>query len=105
MFILIKGGYAVEDDKVLTRYIKELSNRLESMRIAEYIDLLQKPSRIIYLNFLAGIAKGLGIAIGATIVFAILIEILSRLLVFNLPVIGDLIIEIMRIVELKQGKM
>lgn len=95
----------MEDDKILAKYIKALSDRLESMRIAEYIDLLQKPSRIIYLNFLAGIAKGLGIAIGATIVFAILIEILSRLLVFNLPVIGDLIIEIMRIVELKQGKM
>jgi hypothetical protein len=75
------------------------------MRIAEYIDLLQKPLRIIYLNFLGGVARGLGIVVGATIIFAILIDILSRLIVLNLPVIGDLIVEIMRIVEAKQGKL
>lgn len=93
----------MENEKFLTKSAKDLSDRLESMRIAEYLDLLQKPSRIIYLNFLAGVAKGLGIAVGATIVFALLIEVLSRLLVLNLPVIGDFIIEIMKIIELKKN--
>lgn len=93
------------ENSLLQKQIKELSDRLESMRIAEYINLLQKPLRIIYLNFLGGVARGLGIVIGATIIFAILIDILSRLIVLNLPVIGDLIVEIMRIVEAKQGKL
>lgn len=93
----------MEEDKMLKRYIKELSDRLESMRIAEYIDLLQKPWRIIYLNLLAGIAKGLGIAIGATIVFAVIVEILSRLIVLNLPVIGDIIVQIIKIVDAKKN--
>lgn len=93
------------ENSLLTKQIQELADRLESMRVAEYIDLLQKPLRIIYLNFLGGIARGLGIVIGATIIFAILIDILSRLIVLNLPVIGDLIVEIMRIVEAKQGKL
>ena len=93
----------MEKDDFFKKTAKELVDRLESMRIAEYLDLLQKPSRIIYLNFLAGVAKGFGIAVGATIVFALLIEILSRLLVLNLPVIGDFIIEIMKIIELKQN--
>jgi hypothetical protein len=93
------------ENSLLTKQIKELADRLESMRVAEYIDLLQKPLRIIYLNFLGGVARGLGIVIGATIIFAILIDILSRLIVLNLPVIGDLIVEIMRIVEAKQGKL
>jgi len=93
------------ENSLLPKQIKELSDRLESMRIAEYIDLLQKPLRIIYLNFLGGVARGLGIVVGATIIFAILIDILSRLIVLNLPVIGDLIVEIMRIVEAKQGKL
>lgn len=93
------------ENSLLQKQIKELSDRLESMRIAEYINLLQKPLRIIYLNFLGGVARGLGIVVGATIIFAILIDILSRLIVLNLPVIGDLIVEIMRIVEAKQGKL
>lgn len=93
----------MEEERKLQKAIERLSQRMESMRIAEYLDLMQKPYRILYLNFLAGIAKGLGIAVGATIVFAILIEILSRLIVLNLPVIGDWIVEILRIIEAKQG--
>ncbi|WP_177503131.1 DUF5665 domain-containing protein [Anaerosinus sp.] len=89
----------------LDKQIDKLADRLESMRIAEYIDLLQKPSKIIYLNFLAGISKGLGIAVGATIVFAILIDLLSRLIVLNLPVIGDFIVQILHIIEAKQGNL
>ena len=89
----------------LDKQIDKLADRLESMRIAEYIDLLQKPSKIIYLNFLAGISKGLGIAVGATIVFAILIDLLSRLIVVNLPVIGDFIVQILHIIEAKQGNL
>lgn len=97
----------MENERVskLDKQIDKLVNRLESMRIAEYIDLLQKPSKIIYLNFLAGISKGLGIAVGATIVFAILIDLLSRLIVLNLPVIGDLIVQILHIIEAKQGNL
>ena len=93
----------MEEENKLLKAVDRLSQRMESMRIAEYLDLMQKPYRILYLNFLAGIAKGLGIAVGATIVFAILIEILSRLIVLNLPVIGDWIVEILRVIEAKQG--
>lgn len=94
-----------EDISLMQKQINELANRLEATHIAEYIELLQRPLRIIYLNFIAGIARGLGIAIGATIVFAILLDILSRLIVLNLPIIGDFIIDLMRIVETKQGNL
>ncbi|WP_110952895.1 DUF5665 domain-containing protein [Anaerosinus massiliensis] len=94
-----------DDISLMQKQINELANRLEATHIAEYIELLQRPLRIIYLNFIAGIARGLGIAIGATIVFAILLDILSRLIVLNLPIIGDFIIDLMRIVETKQGNL
>lgn len=97
----------MEDERInrLSKQINKLADRLEAMRIAEYIDLLQKPSKIIYLNFIAGISKGLGIAVGATIVFALLIDLLSRLIVLNLPVIGDFIVKILHIIEAKQGNL
>lgn len=96
----------MEEEKkleLLQKQMEKLSRRLESMRIAEYLELMQKPSRIIYLNFLAGISKGLGIAVGATLVFAVLIELMRRLIVLNLPVIGDFIVQILRVIESKQG--
>ena len=97
----------MEDERInrLSKQINKLADRLEAMRIAEYIDLLQKPSKVIYLNFVAGISKGLGIAVGATIVFALLIDLLSRLIVLNLPVIGDFIVQILHIIEAKQGNL
>ena len=64
---------------------------------------MQKPGRILFLNFIGGLARGFGIAVGATIVFALLIELLRRLILLNIPGIGTFIAEIVRIVEMKNG--
>lgn len=82
-------------DDLLRRFVE----RLEATRIAEYVQLLDRPSRLLYLNFLAGVARGLGFAIGATILAAVVLYILQRTMVLNLPVIGEFVAEIVRIVE------
>jgi hypothetical protein len=56
------------------------------------------------MNFVAGLARGLGIAIGATLIFALMVEFLRRLIMLNIPGIGSFIAEIVQIVELKNGK-
>lgn len=83
--------------------IQKLIYHLEKLRVAEYVELMQKPSRILFLNFLAGLARGFGIAVGATIVFALMIEMLRRLIMLNIPGIGTFIAEVVRIVEMKNG--
>lgn len=87
-------------DKNLVRLVKHL----ESLRIAEYVQLLERPARLIFLNFIAGVSRGLGIAVGATIVFALVLEFLRRVIWLNIPGIGNFIAEIMRIVELRNGQ-
>jgi hypothetical protein len=52
-------------------HLRRLADRLEAMRIADYLELLGKPRKLVLTNFIAGIARGLGFAIGTTIVFAI----------------------------------
>jgi len=64
-----------------------------------YLILLNNPRRFFWINFLGGVARGLGVALGATVVAAILISILQRVVVLNLPIIGDYIAEIVRIVQ------
>lgn len=95
-------------DKEVKDYIEEnlvrLVKHLESLRIAEYVQLLERPARLIFLNFVAGISRGLGIAIGATIIFALMLELLRRVILFNIPGIGNFIAEIMQIVEVRNGK-
>jgi hypothetical protein len=91
------------EESLLRRRIEELSRQLEKMQIAEYVALLQKPTRLIWLNFLAGVAKGLGAAFGATLVFALVVKMLSNILVLNLPIISDWIAQIIQLVEQKNG--
>lgn len=79
--------------------VEELAYYLERMRLAEYIELFNRPLRLMWLNFLAGLARGVGIAIGGTVLAAVILLLLSKLAILNLPVIGDFIAELVRIVQ------
>lgn len=81
--------------------LEKLVHHLEALKIAEYVELFQRPYKLILLNFIAGLARGLGIAIGATLIFAIMLDFLRRLIMLNIPGIGNFIAEIIRIVEMK----
>ncbi|MCR4403212.1 MAG: DUF5665 domain-containing protein [Firmicutes bacterium] len=83
----------------LVRRMAELSLAMDKMNIAEYVEFLRSPRRIIYVNFIGGLARGFGIGIGATVLAAAFLLILSRLVQLNLPVIGRFIAEIVRIVS------
>ncbi|BCV20908.1 DUF5665 domain-containing protein [Moorella sp. Hama-1] len=83
----------------LAEKIQELITTMEKANVAEWLELYRRPGRLLYLNFAAGIARGLGIAIGFTILGAIVIYIIRELALLNLPVIGKLIAEIVRMVQ------
>jgi hypothetical protein len=92
------------NNKLLATLIKKLSELTESMEkanVAEYIELFRRPRRLLYLNFLAGIVRGFGIAVGFTAVGAIFLYLLGRVAALNLPVIGHFIADVARIVELE----
>ncbi|ADI01612.1 MAG TPA: hypothetical protein GXX39_06560 [Syntrophothermus lipocalidus] len=85
----------------LLKRIEELSVNMERMRLAEYVDVLQNPKRLLYINFLIGVARGFGGVVGATVLVAIILYFLQKALILNLPVIGDLIAQLVRIVQVQ----
>lgn len=89
--------------KLTSEMLEKLVHNLEAMWINEYLELLEKPKKLIFLNFISGLSRGLGIAFGATLVFGIVLEILRRLLLLHIPGIGEFIAEIVRIVESRNG--
>lgn len=93
----------VKPDLIATQ-LEKLVRHLESLRIAEYMELLERPGKLILINFIAGLARGLGIAIGATVIFAIVLNLLHQLILLNIPGIGNFIADIVHAVELKNGK-
>ncbi|WP_243120249.1 DUF5665 domain-containing protein [Caloramator sp. E03] len=91
-----------EDKKDIEKYeelIRNIGMQLERAKIGNYVDLMQNPTRIIILNFLGGISRGFGIAIGFTILGAIVLYSLQRLVMLNLPIIGGFVSEVVKLVQ------
>lgn len=94
-------GYKTPGDPgdPLSTRIEKLTFAVEKMNLAEYTALLQNPWRLMWVNFVAGSARGLGIGFGFAVLTALLLYIMRGLMMANLPVIGDLIATIVRLVE------
>ncbi|MFY9114963.1 MAG: DUF5665 domain-containing protein [Dethiobacteria bacterium] len=85
--------------QTLISRIQKLSQDIERLNMAEYISLINDPGRFMKINFAAGLARGLGFALGATFFAALVIYILQRMMVLNLPLIGDFIADLVKIVQ------
>lgn len=83
----------------LSKKIDQLNQILEEKNIQEFIYILGSRKEIIKRNFYAGISRGVGIGIGVTIITAMLVIVLQRIVLLNIPVIGEYIAEIVEIVE------
>ena len=85
------------DDRT-KKALEELSIKMDNMRVAEYLALVTKPGRLIWMNFLLGLARGVGMGIGVTVLVALLLYMMRSWV--NLPVIGKWIAELVKIIEI-----
>jgi hypothetical protein len=70
--------------------LQKVAAFLEQSRLGSYVDLMNRPWRLIWLNFLAGLARGVGIFVGGGLVGALLLLILVRVLKETLSTLGGL---------------
>ncbi len=89
----------MQPEEALQATIEQLTRVMEKTRIAEYVQYLDHPWRLLWNNFLIGIARGLGSTIGLAIILAILFFILQHIVMLNLPVISDLITKMIYTVQ------
>jgi hypothetical protein len=66
---------------------KELIKVFEAAGVVDYLEYLQSGKRIMWINFKAGIARGLGMTVGLAVVLGILVWVLTMLV--DLPVVGE----------------
>lgn len=79
--------------------LEKLADRLERMRFGDYVTNLNKTSRIVWINLMAGIARGVGLTIGATLVIAIIFKIISAVISMNVPYLSPMMQEIKQTLE------
>lgn len=87
------------DVKELESRVEKIALMLEKAKLGEYVSIMSKPKSLLYYNFVGGLARGFGTAIGFTILGAVVIYLLRQSVLLNLPFIGGFIAEIVKIVQ------
>ncbi len=85
--------------KKINEKIDKINKTLEKSNLIEFSYIMGSKKEILKRNLIAGISRGVGIGIGITIVTALIIYLLRKLIMLNIPVIGDYIADIVEIVE------
>lgn len=88
-----------EKKEILNSKIDNLITLLEKSNLEDIGDLFASKKELIKRNFLGGLFRGIGIGMGVTIITAILLIVLRRIVALNIPIIGEYISDIVEIVE------
>lgn len=81
----------------LDKRLNELALMLEKLKLADYLVHLNNVKRMIWVGFAGGLARGLGMAVGFTLLGALVLYLLQQSFLNNLPVIGAFIADIVEI--------
>ncbi len=85
----------------IVRRLEYIAQRMEQMHLERYLRYVHNWRRRLLMDFLSGIVRGVGFSVGFTVLGALLLYILRNIALANLPVIGEFLAELVRIVEQK----
>lgn len=88
-----------ESSRLMAKRMEEHLRALEQMQLAEYLRYVQDTRRLMRTQFVSGLFRGMGMAVGFTILGAALVMLLQALAQRNLPVIGDFLAQLVAIVQ------
>lgn len=90
--------------RAITREVDRIAKIVERMNLGDYIGLLQRPGRLLWLNFVAGLARGLGTILGATLLVSLIIALLNWIIQSKLPGVSDFVQSFVHLLQQPSGK-
>jgi hypothetical protein len=85
----------------LSKEVKELTKEITKLKDLELIQVLKHPWRLMGLSLLKGIMVGFGSVLGATVLVALFVYILSQISL--VPVVGDFVKDIIQEIQVGNG--
>lgn len=79
--------------------IEQLIGTLERAQLDRYVEYVSNRSRMILTNLFYGMLRGVGFSFGFTVLGALVIVLLKRLLEKNMPQVGGFIAEVIDAIE------
>ncbi len=86
-----------EEEKSLAESILTLTKFVKQLRSKRYLQMVDNPKKFLGYSFLLGVVRGIGFAFGASLIFAFIIWILSKLII--VPFLGDWVINILDYIQ------
>ena len=81
----------------LEKRLNELALTLEKLKLGDYLKHLNNTKRMLWISFAGGLLRGFGLAVGFTLLGALVIYLLQQTFFNNLPLIGNMIADIVEI--------
>ena len=91
----------LQSARIIVEQVDRWLSAMERLRLADYVRYVDDRRRLIRTSFLSGVARGLGMAVGFTILGAMLVLALQDLARRNLPLISDFLAQIVGVVQTK----
>lgn len=89
----------MKEENLLLEQLDRLNKSLFESNLLDIAQLLQNRKKLLITNLIAGISRGIGIGLGITIITAIIVILLKKIVTLNIPIIGEYIADIVEIVQ------
>jgi hypothetical protein len=86
-----------DKEKSLAESVEVLAKMVDGLRSRRYLQMIDKPKKFLFYNFISGVASGLGTAFGATIIFALIIWLLSKMQL--VPFLGEWVVKMLDYIQ------
>lgn len=79
--------------------LAKLVERLDGTGLSQYVRLMQSTPKVLWLNFISGIARGLGFTVGTAVVLAVAYKIISGIIRMNIPYLTERLQDLLLIIQ------
>ena len=93
---------STSNDSILCR-LERLTRRMELLHLDAFLRYVRDWRKRLLFDFLSGIARGVGFSIGFSVLGALVLYLLRNIALSNMPVIGEFLAQLVRIVEMNLG--
>lgn len=93
----VRADEAKAETERARKDLERLLRIFDLVGFSDFMEYLASPRKIVFWNLIAGLAKGLGIVIGMTVVVALLVWFLTKMVDF--PLIGEYFEKILNLID------
>lgn len=86
-----------QEEKSLTKSITSLTKLVKQLRSERYLQMIENKKKFLFYGFLSGMTRGIGFALGSTLIFALTLWVLSQLI--SMPFLGDWIARLINYIQ------